>query len=89
MALRHLEIYNFGPVREAQMDFSRVNVFIGPQSVGKSCILKIACHCAWVEKRLMVSKDVTLFQKDNYFFEQLLAFHKLQGYDTDPGLRIV
>lgn len=89
MALRHLEIYNFGSVREAQMDFSRVNVFIGPQSVGKSCILKIACHCAWVEKRLMVSKDVTLFQKDNYFFEQLLAFHKLQGYDTDPGLRIV
>lgn len=89
MALRHLEIYNFGPIREVKMDFTRVNVFIGPQSAGKSCILKIACHCAWAEKRLMVSRDVSFFQKDNYFFEQLLSFHKLQGYDADPRLRIV
>lgn len=89
MALRHLEIYNFGPIREAQMDFARVNVFIGPQSAGKSCILKTACHCAWVEKRLMVSKDVTVFQNNNFFFNQLLSFHKLEGYDTNAGLRIV
>ena len=89
MALKHLEIYNFGPIREVKLDFTRVNVFIGPQSVGKSCILKIACHCAWVEKRLMVSRDVTFFKTGNYFFEQLIAFHKLQGYDTNPNLRIV
>ena len=89
MAIKHLEIYNFGPIKEVKLDFSRVNVFIGPQSAGKSCILKIACHCAWVEKRLMVSKDITFFQKNNYFFEQLLDFHKLQGYDTNPDLRIV
>lgn len=89
MTLKHLEIYNFGPIREARMNLTRVNVFIGPQSVGKSCLLKIACHCAWAEKRLMVSRDVTFFQKDNYFFEQLLSFHKLQGYDTKPDLRIV
>lgn len=87
--MKHLEIYNFGPIREAIFDFTRVNVFIGPQSIGKSCVLKIACHCAWVEKRLMVTRDVSVFQEDNYFFKQLLSFHKLQGYDTNKDLRIV
>lgn len=48
--MRKLTICNIGPLKEVELNLKRVNVVIGPQSVGKSCILKIACFCAWLEK---------------------------------------
>ncbi len=87
--MKHLEVYNFGPIKEAVFDFQRINVIIGPQNAGKSTILKIACHCAWVEKQLMITKDVDSFQKDINFLDQLLRFHNLQGYDSNPNMRIM
>ena len=81
MALTTLDIENFGPIKSVHIELGRVNVLIGPQSAGKSCILKIACHCAWVEKRIMATYDYSVFENDNYFFKKLLEFHKLQGYE--------
>lgn len=54
--MRHLVIRNFGPVREADLQLGDVNVIIGMQSSGKSCVLKMACYCAWAEKRLELSQ---------------------------------
>lgn len=50
--MRHLKIQNFGPLKEAELEIGRLNIIVGPQSSGKSSILKVAAYCAWLEKRL-------------------------------------
>lgn len=42
--MRHLVIKNFGPIRNADLQLGQVNVLIGMQSSGKSCVLKTACY---------------------------------------------
>lgn len=81
MALRHLEIKNFGPLKDVKVDLKGINLFTGPQSAGKSCLLKTACHCAWVEKRIIVTHNYESFAADGYFFTQLLDFYKMQGFE--------
>ena len=58
----------------------RINVVIGPQSAGKSCILKIACFCAWAEKRIQLEQGKNGFADFEYVKEYLLVFHKLSGF---------
>lgn len=83
MALRHLEIKNFGPLKDTKVDLKGINLFTGPQSAGKSCVLKTACHCAWVEKRIVVTRNYESFATDGFFFTQLLEFYKMQGFEHD------
>ncbi len=45
-----LEIRNIGPIKHAKFTLNHVNVFIGPQSSGKSTIAKIVSFCSWLEK---------------------------------------
>ena len=40
-----LKIDNFGPIKHAELDFKKINILIGQQGAGKSCILKIAAFC--------------------------------------------
>ena len=47
--MKHLVIRNLGPLKEADIELKRINVIIGSQSSGKSCVLKTACYCTWVE----------------------------------------
>ena len=54
--MQKLTIKNFGPIKSASLDFKRVNVLIGPQSSGKSTILKIASFCNWVEKKIQLTQ---------------------------------
>ena len=49
--MRKLVIHHIGPVKHVDLVLKRINVVIGPQSAGKSCILKVACFCAWAEKK--------------------------------------
>ena len=49
--MKKLTIHHIGPIKNVTLMLKRINVVIGPQSAGKSCILKIACFCAWAEKR--------------------------------------
>ena len=46
-----ITIKNVGPIKEAELTLNKVNVFMGPQSSGKSTIAKIISYCTWVEKR--------------------------------------
>lgn len=46
--MRHLIIDSLGPLRHVDIFLERLNVIIGPQSSGKSCVLKIASYCTWV-----------------------------------------
>jgi len=73
-----LTIKNVGPIKEVlDLKLNKVNVFMGPQSSGKSTIAKIISHCAWIEKDASINEDL-----DGYddFEESLEKFHKMKGY---------
>lgn len=80
MADRHLIIRNFGPVHAADLYLSEVNVIIGMQSSGKSCVLKMACYCAWVEKRLELAQKHNGFGKGTAFIDIMADYYKVDGY---------
>ena len=63
----------------AEIPLNKINVFMGPQSSGKSTIAKIISYCSWFEKNTILS---TKQQKD--FYNELLEFHNLEdGYFSD------
>ena len=81
----NLKIYNFGPIKNAEFDFKKVNVLIGQQGTGKSCVLKIMAFCLWLEK-IYISGEITDLQRDmsqKQFVEKyLLVFYKLGDFVT-------
>lgn len=78
--MRQLIIDNIGPISHVEMDLKRVNILMGPQSAGKSCILKIACFCAWAEKRIELEQGKNGFADFSYIQNNLVDFHKLNGF---------
>lgn len=78
--MKHLVIRHFGPIKEVDMDLRRVNIIIGPQSSGKSTILKIACFCDWMERQIELTQNPDKYCDSNFFIENLIGFHKLEGY---------
>lgn len=78
--MKHLVIRNIGPLKDVDIALSKINLIIGPQSTGKSCILKIASFCAWVEKTISLSQDKRDFLSREAIDKNLIAFHNLQGY---------
>ena len=78
--MKRLTIDNIGPIEHVELDIKRINVIIGPQSAGKSCILKIACFCAWAEKRIQLEQGQNGFNNSEYLEENLIEFHKLGGF---------
>jgi hypothetical protein len=81
--MKHLVIRNLGPLKEADIELKRINVIIGSQSSGKSCVLKTACYCTWVEKRIELTQSADFFAKEGNFLGELERFHKLKGYVRD------
>lgn len=81
--MRHLVIKNFGPVCDADLELGQVNVIIGMQSSGKSCVLKIACYCAWVEKRLELAQKPNGFGKGSTFIDLMADYYEMTGYVHD------
>ena len=78
--MKRLIIRNIGPLKDVDIALSKINLIIGPQSTGKSCILKIASFCAWLEKLISLNQGVSNFLTRDYIDTHLLAFHNLQGY---------
>lgn len=54
--MKKLVIKNVGPIKNVEFEINRINVFMGPQSSGKSTISKILCHCQWVEKSCFMNE---------------------------------
>lgn len=77
-----LKIKNIGPITNIDIELNRVNVFMGPQSSGKSTLSKIICHCQWVEKQLFVDfeKMQEYYSDDGVFYSELIEYHRLDGY---------
>lgn len=79
--MAHIIIKNIGPIKDVELDLNKINVFMGPQSSGKSTIAKIISYCSWFEKNTILS---TKQQKD--FYKELLEFHNLEdGYFSDDS----
>lgn len=78
--MKRIIIRDFGPIADADISLKDVNVVIGEQSIGKSCVLKVSCFCTWVEKRITIEQNAKRFEKKGVFMEELLNFHRLNGY---------
>lgn len=78
--MKHLKIENFGPLKLADIEIDRFNLIIGYQSSGKSCILKTACFCSWVEKRIMLSQSDRDFSRGNSFKKIIEKYYKFDGF---------
>lgn len=78
--MRHIIIRNLGPLADADVFLNKINIIVGPQSAGKSCLLKTACFCNWVEKRIQLSQNPDTFKEDGVFENKFVEFHKLYGY---------
>lgn len=81
--MKHLLIKNLGPITEADLILGRVNIIIGMQSSGKSCILKTACYCTWVEKRLELTQKINGFGNGSAFIDIMLKYYNMSGYIQD------
>ncbi|MDR0865544.1 MAG: ATP-binding protein [Candidatus Symbiothrix sp.] len=76
-----IEIKNIGPIKAAKFNLNTINVFMGPQSSGKSTIAKLISYCTWVEKDVATSQSLKVYQDNkSYFKEHLEKFHKIKGY---------
>ena len=80
--MAHIVIKNVGPIKEVELDLNKINVFMGPQSSGKSTIAKIISYCSWYEKNVILTSKLT---KD--FYKDLLEFHNLEdNYFSEDSL---
>lgn len=78
--MKKIVIHHIGPVNHVELNLKRINVIIGPQSAGKSCILKIACFCAWLEKQIELLQAPIIVEEAGFWEDNLIGFHKLEGY---------
>ena len=81
--MKRIIIRNFGPIAEADISLRDINIVIGEQSIGKSCVLKVSCFCTWVEKRIEMERNAQRFEKKGAFIEELTNFHRLNGYEHE------
>lgn len=74
-----LIINNIGPLKTIDIILNRINVFIGPQSIGKSTLAKLISFCNWLEKDCVLHQDIN--HVDYQFIENnLINYHNLAGY---------
>ena len=78
--MKKITIRNFGPIREAEIEMARMNVLVGPQSIGKSCVLKIAAFLSWLEKRIELTQDPEGVLK-NAYKTHFIEYYGLYDYN--------
>ena len=82
--MSELEIKNIGPIKYVKFNTNKINVFIGPQSSGKSTIAKLISFCEWIEK------DIVAHQNKDYISAEFLnvnlyGFHKMKSYFNETS----
>lgn len=76
-----LIIDQVGPItKRVNLDLKRFNVFIGPQSSGKSTIVKILSTCTWIEKEVCVSLSTEILPAGTTFKRMVEDYHRMHGY---------
>ena len=82
--MQKLIVRNVGPITDAVIELKKVNVFIGPQSSGKSTIAKIISFCTWLEKNKHEMEGSTLF--DNNVINRMINYHRMEGYLSEDSV---
>ena len=75
-----LIIKNVGPIKEVDIELNRLNVFIGPQSSGKSTIAKMISFCLWIEKKVATTLTEKIFSSAGDFVITAEMYHKMHNY---------
>lgn len=78
--MKHLIIRNIGPLSNVDITLSKINLIIGPQSTGKSCILKVACFCAWLEERIEFTQNPEGEFTRKAVEDRLVDFYRLKDF---------
>lgn len=82
--MAHLSIYNIGPIKNIDIELNQFNVFIGPQSSGKSTIAKIISFCQWLEKDCIVRQQSSHIDK-TFIRERFIDYHNISSYINDDS----
>lgn len=81
--MQRLIIHNVGPIKDADIWLKKVNVFIGPQSSGKSTVAKVISFCSWLEKNKHELEGSFLFA--NSVIDKMISYHRMEGYLSDDS----
>ena len=68
-----LFVKNFGPIKDATVDFKRVTVFIGPTGGGKSTLAKLAA----------VFRDATLYSSGQQGLKSYLSNYAIKSFESE------
>lgn len=79
--MKKLVIKNVGPIKSIDIPLNKINVFIGPQSSGKSTIAKIVSFCSWLEKDVERTESVAM----QGVLAELEAFHRMEGFFNEDS----
>ena len=82
--MARLSIKNIGPIKSLDINLAQINVFIGPQSSGKSTIAKIISFCQWLEKDLIIRQGLDHVDK-NLMVKVLIKYHNMGDYFSDES----
>ena len=76
-----LVVKSFGPVRDLDITFKKVTLFIGDQGTGKSCVAKLFSLFKWLEKVLIQKKyKRNYFEQYNRFLTKLCPYHRIESF---------
>lgn len=76
-----LIIKSFGPVKDLDITFKKVTLFIGDQGTGKSCVAKLFSMFKWLEKVLTQKKyKLNYFEQYNRFLTMLCSYHRIESF---------
>lgn len=78
--MKRIIIKNYGPLKDVDIELGRMNLIIGMQSSGKSCVMMIACYCSWVEKRIALRQSAKEFMQGTDFIDTLTSYYHCKGY---------
>lgn len=81
-----LIVKSFGPIKELDITFKKVTLFIGDQGTGKSCVAKLFSMFVWLEKVLNLKKyPQSYFEQYNRFKSKLCSYHRIDSFILDAS----
>lgn len=81
-----LVVKSFGPVKDLDVIFKKVTLFIGDQGTGKSCVAKLFSMFKWTEKVLSQKKyKLSYFEQYNRFQKMLCKYHRIESFVNESS----
>jgi len=78
--MQKIEIKNFGPISNAEIEIKKILVLIGDNAMGKSTVTKLISNFVWMEKALFRSSEKEWFEKENRFKNFFLSYHRNESF---------